>query len=276
LEVGDGVGCGFFCKINIHDIIIPVLITCNHVLNEDYIKKKNISFVFFSYYSSKGNTEAIIDLNIQRIIFQDKELDVTIIEIKEEDNLDIYSFLEMDNSIKVNNPQILNHKVYLLHYPKGVEDVQFSQGKINNLLNDKINFIANYRSEPGSSGSPIIDYENDLVIGIHKAGEKKENKKTGLGIILKYAVEEFIKKKRKEINSYENLYPQSNTIKMIYITQKNKPIHIFCREFVKRYEKKCNIKYNRKKYNLTEYFTVLNLSDKEKEKGEIKITLEGL
>ena len=47
LEVGDGVGCGFFCKINIHNIIIPVLITCNHVLNEDYIKKK----IFHSFFS---------------------------------------------------------------------------------------------------------------------------------------------------------------------------------------------------------------------------------
>jgi len=59
-------------------------------------------------------------------------LDVTIIEIKEEDNLDIYSFPEMDNFINVNNPQILNHKVYLLYYAKGVDGIQFSQGKIIN------------------------------------------------------------------------------------------------------------------------------------------------
>ena len=61
---------------------------------------------------------------------------------------------------------------------------------------------------------------------------------------------------------------------MIYIIQKNKPIHIFCGEFVKRYKNRCNIKYNGQKYNLTEYFTVPNLSNKEK--GEIKITLEGI
>ena len=61
---------------------------------------------------------------------------------------------------------------------------------------------------------------------------------------------------------------------MIYIIQKNKPIHIFCGEFVKRYKNRCNIKYNGQKYNLTEYFTVPNLSNKEK--GEIKITLKSI
>ena len=96
---------GFFCKIILeNNNIIPALITCYHILNEDYIKNKNIPFIYFSYYTSKGNTEAFIDLNIQRIIFHDKKIDATIIEIKEEDNLDIYSFLEMDNSINVNNP----------------------------------------------------------------------------------------------------------------------------------------------------------------------------
>ena len=271
------IGSGFFCKIYFNNNnIMPALITCYHVLNVDHIKKKNI--IYYSYYTSKGNAKAQIDLNIQRIIFQDKELDITIIEIKEEDNLDIYSFLEMDNSININSPKILNHKTYLLHYPKGVKDVQYSQGEIINL-NDKFNFIANYWTEPGSSGSPIFDYEKNLVIGMHSKGSKikENNNNIGLGIILKYAVIQFIKKKGEEINHfYKNLYPRADTMDMIYIIQENKPIHIFCGEFVKRYESKCNIKYNGEKYNLTEYFTVPNLSDKEKEKGEIKITLEGI
>ena len=99
----------------------------------------------------------------------------------------------------------MNHKVYLLHYPKGVDDVQFSQGKSIGL-NNKINFITNYRSEQGSSGSPIIGYENGLVIGIHRASKKKENNKYGLGIILKCAVEEFIKKKKKKLVNLTKIY----------------------------------------------------------------------
>ena len=186
---------------------MPALITCYHVLNVDHLKKKNKPFIYYSYYTSKGNAKAQIDLNIQRIIFQDKELDVTIIEIKEEDNLDIYSFLEMDNSININSPKILNHKTYLLHYPKGVKDVQYSQGEIINL-NDKFNFIANYWTEPGSSGSPIFDYEKNLVIGIHSKGSKikENNNNIGLGIILKYAVVHFIKKKEKKLIIFIKIY----------------------------------------------------------------------
>ncbi len=80
LSLGTEFGSRFFFKIHYSNNTIPVLITCYHVLDEDYIK--NSSFLFFSYYSSEG----IIDFNIQRIIFQDEELDITIIEIKEEDN----------------------------------------------------------------------------------------------------------------------------------------------------------------------------------------------
>ena len=279
LTLGDEkAASGFFCKIILKNNIIPVLITCHHVIDEEYIK--NNPFLYLSYYSSKGSegtTEAIIDLNIHRIIYHDKNSDVTIIEIKEEDNLDIYSFLEMDNSINVNNPQILNHKVYLLHYPKGVEDVQFSQGRIIDLK-DKINFTTNYWSEPGSSGSPIFDSENDLVIGIHRKGSKnKENYNEAIGIILKYAVEKFIKKKKEEIiQFYKNLYPQTDTMILIYIIQNNKEVHMLCEKFVKRNKEKCKIIYNGNIYPLTKNFPVSNITNEDKQKGEIKIILKGI
>jgi len=69
------------------------------------------------------------------------------------------------------------------------------------------------------------------VIGIHRKDKKKDDNNNGLGIILKYAVEEFVKKKAEEINhSYKNLYPQSDTMDMIYIIQNNKDINIFCKK----------------------------------------------
>ena len=45
--------------------------------------------------------------------------------------MDIYSFFEMDNSIILNNPNILHHNVYLLHFPSGFESIQYSQGVIS-------------------------------------------------------------------------------------------------------------------------------------------------
>lgn len=182
----------------------------------------------------------------------------------------------MDNSINVSNPQILNHKIYLLHYLIGVDDVRFSQGKILNINSSNIMCLTDYWPEPGS---PIIDYENDLMVGIHKGGKKEDNNKSsnGLGIMLKYAVEEFIKKKREEINCfYKNLYPQSETMDMIYIIPNNKPIHIFCGKFVERYKEKCEIIYNETIFPLTEYFPLSYIIKEDKDKGEIKITLKGI
>ena len=102
ITIGNDISSGFLCKIYINNNPMPALITCYHVIKEDYIA--NYDFLYFAYSSDEGITEKILDLNIKRIIYQNKKLDVTIIEIKEEDNLDIYSFLEMDNSINVNNP----------------------------------------------------------------------------------------------------------------------------------------------------------------------------
>ena len=72
----------------------------------------------------------------------------------------------MDNSINLEDPQIQDKKIYLLHFPKGVQNIQFSKGKITDIK-DKIYFMANYSTEPGSSGCPIIDYQNNLANFIH-------------------------------------------------------------------------------------------------------------
>ncbi len=61
-------------------------------------------------------------------------------------------------------------KVYLLHYPLGVENVYYSKGDINLDKDDRNIFIASYPSYKGTSGAPVINYENNLVIGIHNAG----------------------------------------------------------------------------------------------------------
>ena len=157
IEISDGKfqrnASGFLSKIYVNNNPMPVLITCYHVLNEDFFKK--FQFLYFSYFSSKETKEVLLDLGIQRIIYFNKELDATIIEIKETDNLDIYSFLEMDNSINSQNPELQDKKIYLLHFPKGVEHIHFSKGKITEII-DNTNFRANYSTEPGSSGCPII------------------------------------------------------------------------------------------------------------------------
>ena len=203
ITIGNDISSGFLCKIYINNNPMPALITCYHVLNEDYIA--NYDFLYFAYSSDEGITEKILDLNIKRIIYQNEELDVTIIEVKEEDNLDIYSFLEMDNSINVNNPQFLYQKVYLLHFPKGVEKIKFSQGEVGGLI-DNTKIVINNWTEPGSSGSPIINYKNNYVIGIHKGSSKDEKDSSRIGIILNYSAKRFSEEKSEEKKIHIKIY----------------------------------------------------------------------
>ena len=96
-------GTGFFCKIPFPDNFnkLPVLITNNHVLGEkDITTNKKIKFILDNNEEIL-NYELIIDNS--RKTYTNKEYDITIIEIKYEDNIDINSFLEIDNMIFTNN-----------------------------------------------------------------------------------------------------------------------------------------------------------------------------
>ena len=77
IEIANGYGTGFLCKIYVNDKPIPVLITCYHVINQEYIKDKD--FLFFSFPKNNEIIEKTLNLNIKRIIYQNEELDVTFI-----------------------------------------------------------------------------------------------------------------------------------------------------------------------------------------------------
>ena len=270
-------GSGFLCKIYINYnnkySPMPVLITCHHILNEYYLK--NLHYLYFSYILGNEKIIVLLDLSINRIIYCDKELDVTIIEIKlEDENLDIYSFLEIDQEINVDNPDLIGRKIYLLHYPLGKEHLMFSKGKINNLIHNNTNFTADYDSEPGSSGSPIIDYYKKQVIGIHRG---KYGGVDRSGIIIKYAIKKFSEEMKEAIGkTYKNLYLFLNTMDMVYIIPKGKIIKLFSERFVKRYKGYCTIIYNNLEYSLIQYIDHQYLTKEDINRGEIKITLKGI
>ena len=87
-------GTGFFCKVPLNENKnINCLMTNYHVLKEEYFKdNKEIDLLL------NDDNEAIkIDLKIKRIIYYNKEYDITIVEIKEEDK--IKEYLELDDNI---------------------------------------------------------------------------------------------------------------------------------------------------------------------------------
>ena len=222
-------GTGFLCKINYKNDYFYAIITCYHVIGDKY--KEQFQQLYFSYFKGEEEQHVIINLKDGRLFYQNKDYDITIIEMNKNDPVDLFSSLEIDYSIDTNNIKLDNKKVYLLQYPKGQSPIFYSQGiikkekeksqifssqeKIKKELNRNY-FIAYYASEVGSSGCPIIDYEKDLVIGIHRGKCKKHKKIKGI-CILKLAIDKFIREKGGEIENAinSNPFPYSNTMDMI-------------------------------------------------------------
>ena len=128
-------GTGFFIKIPSSNkfILLPVLITCNHVLDGDKISiGKKINF-------SLNNEELELSIKIDnpRKVYTDIKKDVTIIEIKpEKDNINFEWFLDYDENIYNENPNktYSNKSIYVIHYENG-KSVKYSLGVIKSISN---------------------------------------------------------------------------------------------------------------------------------------------
>ena len=88
-------GTGFFVKIPYKSKLLPVLITTNHAINIcDILCNRNISLHLYNDKQIKT-----IKLDNNRLKYTNEKLDITIIEIKEnEDNLN-NKYLELDDEI---------------------------------------------------------------------------------------------------------------------------------------------------------------------------------
>jgi len=141
-------GTGFFCKIPYLNKLLPVLITNNHILDENNISKdKKIELTL-----NDDKKVLVINLDNSRIKITNKELDISFIEIKKEDNIN--NFLEIDENIDKELENIYNHKsIYLLHYPKGVK-ANVSYGLSDKIIGEHLIHFCS--TEKGSSGAPIL------------------------------------------------------------------------------------------------------------------------
>ena len=192
----NGNGTGFFTKIPFKSKLLPVLITNNHILNQNDIK--NNETIILDLNNDKILKKLKIDNN--RLRYTNEKLDITIIEIKENEDKLNNEYLKLDDNIinyfKSNeneDPNYLNdiysnESIYIINYPKD-KDIVVSYGK-SPLLNESE--IKHYCStEPGSSGSPILLINNQKLIGIHYGNSK--NFDFNLGTLLIYSIIEFQK-----------------------------------------------------------------------------------
>ena len=119
---------GFFCKFSYKKQEIKVFMTNYNVLNEkDFGENKKLNL------SLNDEKETItIDLSIERKTYFNKEYDITLIELKEEDK--IKDYLELDDNLLQNNSELIykNKSIYLLHY-QNTKNASVSYGLLHNL-----------------------------------------------------------------------------------------------------------------------------------------------
>ena len=192
-------GTGFFCLIPFPDKTkqIPVLMTNNHILSKDDITEDKI----INFEMNHKKYRILIE---SRRVYTNEKYDITIIELKKSDGLDYNKFLEIDDSVNVENPYIYfkEKSVYLIQLPKSNLDSEFSVGYIEGISNDKDTIQHTCSSQPGSSGSPILDYTTCKVVGIHKGSHKHKN--CNVGTFIKKPLEKFYEENKNKLDDRKN------------------------------------------------------------------------
>ena len=261
-------GTGFFCNIPYPDDnhLLPVLITNDHVLNLNYIE--NYKKILFSI----NNEKKYIPINIDssRKIFNDKDLDMTFIEIKKDkDEIKDLDFLEIDVNIRTNKNYLetiyAKKSIYILNYPEDNKEVVVSYGLLKEIREEKIYHLCS--TEGGSSGSPIISLENNKVIGIHKGSKTTNN--FNIGNLINYGLNKFNEKSmNKSNNSQINTNILNNPeigIDCIYKIDKQKKIKIFGDIFVDNNKDNCTIFLEGNEQEICNEIDILEKFQKENE-----------
>ena len=165
-ELKSGTGFFFFFWEN----NMKVMITNNHVINDEYLRnKKEIKIEI-------GEEKKEINLELKRYKMTNEEFDFTIIEIIKEDNINNY--LEIDENIY--KKDYINEIVFSGQYPGG-DELNYSHGRIKEKKHSF--YLYTLGTLGGSSGCPIILFNNLKVIGLHKGCIYGKNKnKINIGI----------------------------------------------------------------------------------------------
>jgi len=177
------IGTGFFLKL--HNNIF--LITCYHVISNDLINSKNEIVLYYGKKEKEEKRIIKLDKNLRFIKSFENPIDISLIEITDEDNIPKNKFLLPDLNYKNGYEFYLNKFFYLAGYPNNgslMYERCISSGKIIEIENYEFKHSLDARI--GSSGSPICTRDGLNVIGIHSKGDKNEPINYGifLGLII--------------------------------------------------------------------------------------------
>ena len=214
----NGCGSGFFCSLKYSEKEPPIktLITNNHVLDiQDIALDKIIKIAINDYASSRR-----IKIGEKRKLYTNTEYDITIIEIKDTDDLNFVKYLEIDKKVfeELDTDHKKIDKIYLIHYP-GESTISFISYGNMTIGDNNISVEHSCLTKHGSSGSPILDLSTFNILAIHKGSyEIKQKGKVGVGTFLKKPIEEFEKfNKAGILDNYGRLKE-----KVIHINKKEK------------------------------------------------------
>ena len=192
--LGTKYGTGFLLRFYIEQETFYCLVSNEHVISKDIIN--NQSNIKVSYDSEFKSVNIKLDQNKRYIrSFIDKGLDITVVEIIEEDDIYRDYFLYSEPEVRINK-DLINKEIYIPQYAEGKE-LKKAEGKIKYIDNYEFSHLAS--TVYGASGSPIFLENDTLVIGIHKEGSniKLENYGDFIYPAINIIKEDIIKKRNK-------------------------------------------------------------------------------
>ena len=236
---------GFFCKIpfpdNLHNL--PVIIILNMFLTEeDLMPGKNL-------YLTYGENSKNIYIDTNRKIFFSKEYNISIIEIKDTDNINQDCFQEIDENIfNEKLDTIYLNKSIIILYKSKEEELKFSMGYIYEINPQNYSFMNNSGTHSGGAGAAIFNAKKNKIIGI-QCEILKNDIKGNYAIFLKSPIEKFYENKKKKIETLNKVYEKEiNNLKNELDKVKKENINlnekIKCLEKLLENEKKININSN--------------------------------
>lgn len=178
-------GSGFLIKLFKGNNIFFCLMTNEHIVTKEMIRKKDI--ISFDYNQEKNKKEIILNHEHRYIKeFKDMNIDATVIEILPQDNIDKNYFLLPFTDYIYDINMLKESEIMIIQYPKN--KLYCSFGKIKNINGNEIIHLAS--TDAGSSGSPIFLKDSNKVIGIHKGGNSNCSENYGdlIGPIFFYFV----------------------------------------------------------------------------------------
>ena len=154
------IGICFLLKFWIHEELFYCLVSNKHILQKVIINNNSIISLYFNNELITTN----LSINKRYIKnFIDICLDITIIEILEEDNISKDYFLW--NEFKIDNIRLVNREIYIPQLSKGNELINI-KSVINKIISYEFEYSANIKYS--SKGMPIFLENSVNILGIHK------------------------------------------------------------------------------------------------------------